>query len=140
MPVTRAQAKEICTKPELELVEASFRPVITSLTPPQLRSKVERTRKLQDKFRDLAEKQNRESKETQPARTRAANQRTERKARLFVETRERFEKRLAEVEAKGGKGASEGKAGPRARAARASADNRKERRQAKQELQGKGSA
>jgi hypothetical protein len=131
MPVTRAQAKEICTKPELELVESSFRPLINELTAAKLRSKVERSRKLQDKFRQLAEKQNRETKETQPVRTRTANQRTERKARLFVETRERFEKRLAEVEEKGAKAG-----GPtrRDRSAAAKADNRKQRRQAKQDM------
>jgi hypothetical protein len=102
MPVTRAQAKEICTKPEYELVESSFRPAVTSLTAARLRSKVERSRKLQDKFRELAKKQNRESKEKQSGQARGtSNQRTERKAQLFAETRERFEKRLAEVEANG---------------------------------------
>jgi hypothetical protein len=140
MPLTRAQAKEICTTPELELVESSFRPAITSLTAARLRSKIERTRKLQDKYRQLAEKQNRETKETQPGRQRGgANQRTERKAKLFVETRERFEKRLAEVEAKQG---DEGKANAprtsRARSSRASADNRKQRRQAKRGLAEEG--
>lgn len=118
MPVTRAQAKEICTKAEYELVESSFRPAIASLTAARLRSKVDRSRKLQDKFRELTQKQNRETKEKQPGRARGtANQRTERKAQLFAETRERFEKRLAEVEGKG-----EGNGGPgRARTGSAAA-------------------
>lgn len=133
MPVSRAQAKEICTKPEFELVEASFRPAVTELTPARLRSKAQRARRLQDKYRDLAERQNRGTKETQPGRPRSrANQRTERKARLFAETRERFEKRLAQVEAKGG-GQTTGKSG-RARSARATAETRRERRQVKQDL------
>jgi hypothetical protein len=132
MPVTRAQAKEICTKPELELVESSFRPAVNEFTPARLRSKIERARKLQDKFRQLAETQNRETKETRPGQQRGgANQRTERKARLFAETRERFEKRLAEVEAK--QGAGDGREG-RARSSRAKADNRRARRQAKQDI------
>jgi hypothetical protein len=134
MPVTRAQAKEICTKQELELVESSFRPEVNRFTAARLRSKVERTRKLQDKFRELAQKQNRETKETEPGRQRAANQRTERKARLFEETRERFEKRLADVDATGGdEPGADGKTG-RARSARATADKRRARRQAKQDL------
>jgi hypothetical protein len=141
MPVTRAQAKEICTKPEYEMVESSFRPAITSLTPARLRSKVERSRKLQDKYRELAQKQNRESKEQQGHARGTANQRTEQKARLFAETRERFEKRLAETESKdsgeaGGQDA--GKVG-RARGARAAAENRKARRQTKRELGSAGS-
>lgn len=136
MPVTRAQAKEICTKPEYEMVESSFRPAITSLTPARLRSKVERSRKLQDKYRELAHKQNRESKEQQGHARGTANQRTEKKAQLFAETRERFEKRLAEVEAKDGAeaGGRPGDAPGRSRTARANADNRKQRRQAKQDL------
>jgi hypothetical protein len=137
MPVTRAQAKEICTKPELELVEASFRPAITSLTVSRLRSKVDRARKLQDKFRELAQKQNRETKETQPGRQRGgANQRTERKARLFEETRDRFEKRLAEVEAREGAedGSGAARKSSRSRAARAASAKRRERRQTKRDI------
>jgi hypothetical protein len=142
MPVTRAQAKEICTKPEYELVEASFRPAVTEMTPARLRSKIERARKLQDKNRQQAEKQNRETKDREPGRQRSANLRTERKAKLFAETRERFEKRLAEVESKGtGEGDATGAAGKsaRARSSRANSENRKARRQAKRELGGEAS-
>jgi hypothetical protein len=101
MPVPRAEAKEICTKPEYELVEASFRPAITALTAPRLRSKINRARQLQDKYRDLSRRQNRSTKQAGRSRD-AANLRTERKARLFAETRERFEKRLTQVEPEAG--------------------------------------
>jgi hypothetical protein len=130
MPVTRAQAKEICTKQEFELVEASFRPEVTTLTAAQLRSKVERTRKLQDKFRDLSRQQGRGGKEA-GSRHDGSNARTERKAKLFVETRERFEKRLAHVEAREEDGGSRG---GRARSSRAKTENRSQRRQAKRDL------
>lgn len=99
MPISRAQAREICTKPELELVEASFAPQINGFTPARLRSKISRARKLQDKYRELARSQHRNLKRGAPTRGRGgANVRTERKARLFEETRLRFEKRLARVE------------------------------------------
>jgi hypothetical protein len=102
MPVTRPQAREICTKQELELVESSFAPAINAFTPARLRSKITRARKLQDKYRELARKQHRNVKRgSSGAGTRAANARTERKARLFEETRGRFEKRLAKVAAPG---------------------------------------
>ncbi len=140
MPVTRAQAKEISTKPEYELVEASFRPTITELSPARLRSKITRARKLQDKYRDLAHRQNRETKETAPARSRStANLRTAQKARLFEETRERFEKRLAQLEVQEDTkaeraGASAGRARRQTSSRRAAGERRKERRQAKREL------
>jgi hypothetical protein len=132
MPVTRAQAKEICTKPEFELVEASFRPAITALTAAQLRAKVERARSLQDKNRDLSRQQSRGVKET-GTRKDGQNARTERKAKLFIETRERFEKRLGQLEARGTDeegGARDG----RARASRAKAETRSQRRQTKRDL------
>lgn len=129
MPITRTQAKEICTKPEYELVEASFRPAVTGLSAARLRSKLERARRLQEKYRDLARQQHRTSKERTPARPRgASNLRTERKARLFAETRERFEKRLAQLEAKGDA------AGERSRKRARAAAGRAERRQTKRQL------
>jgi hypothetical protein len=99
MPISRPQAREICTKPEMELVEASFAPAINALTPARLRSKITRARKLQDKYREMARSQHRTVKDKNPtARLRNNNVRTERKARLFEETRIRFEKRLARLE------------------------------------------
>jgi len=94
MTISRTEAKDICTKPEFELVEASFSPEVKAFSPARLRSKIARARKLQDKYRDLSRKQNRETKETDPSRG-SANTRTEQKATLFDETRERFEAQLA---------------------------------------------
>jgi hypothetical protein len=100
MPITRPQAREICTKDELELVESSFAPAVNALTPARLRSKIGRTRRLQDKYRELARAQHRTLKDDASKRRRDANQRTEKKAKLFEETRERFEKRLAGMDEK----------------------------------------
>lgn len=102
MPITRPQAREICTREEMELVESSFAPAINKLGSAQLRDGVTRARKLQDKYRDLARTQGRSAKDgaTERRGTDAAG-RTDRKSRLFVETRERFEKRLAKLADKG---------------------------------------
>jgi hypothetical protein len=100
MPVSRSEAREICTKPEMELVDASFPPAVNALSPARLRQKVTRARKLQDKFRDLAQKQNRASKgDTPTGRGPKANARTELKSQLFEETRVRFERRLEQADA-----------------------------------------
>jgi hypothetical protein len=96
MAVSMAKAREVCNKAEMELVESSFSPAVKRLTPARLRSKIGRTRKLADKFSDLSRRQNRATKESASSRDRA-NQRTEMKARIFSETIERFERRLAEV-------------------------------------------
>lgn len=97
MAISREQAKEICTKPEFELVEASFPPTVLQLTPARLRSKAERSRKLQDKYRDLSRGQSRKLKESNPSsRLQNSNQRTKQKAQLFGEVRDRFEEHLAQ--------------------------------------------
>jgi hypothetical protein len=92
MALTRAQAKEITTKAEFDLVEGSFSPAVTRLSPARLKQQADRARRLEDKYRDLFREQSRKGKE-QGRRGSAA--RTERKAQLFAEVRERFEKRLA---------------------------------------------
>jgi hypothetical protein len=102
MAVTRQKAREVCNKAELELVEQSFQPEVKKLTPARLRSKISRARKLQDKFREQARKQHRALKAGRGGRPRkGANVRTELKARIFEETRERFENRLKAIEAGG---------------------------------------
>jgi hypothetical protein len=99
MSISQTEAREICTKLELELVDASFAPAINALTPARLRSKINRTRKLQDKFRDLARSQHRTLKgKASATRLQNKNARTEQKTQLFEETRVRFETRLAELE------------------------------------------
>jgi hypothetical protein len=98
MAISRSTAARLCTKPELELVEASFPPDVRQLTPGRLRQKVERTRRIRDKYRDLSKRQRLESRgKTDARRSRPAqgNANTERKATLFDETLGRFEKQLA---------------------------------------------
>lgn len=95
MTISAQQAKELCTKDEFKLVEASFPPQVGALSPARLRQKVERARKLADKYRDLSRKQNRSTKEGVTDRMRRTNERTAQKQQLFTEARERFEERLA---------------------------------------------
>jgi hypothetical protein len=98
MAISRSIAARLCTKPELELVEASFPPDVKQLTPGRLRQKVERTRRIRDKYRDLSKRQRGESRgKAEPRRSRPAqgSANTERKATLFDETLNRFEKQLA---------------------------------------------
>jgi hypothetical protein len=96
--ISAQQAKDICNADEFKLVEASLPPRIDGVTPGRLRQKIERSRKLQDKYRDLSRKQNRTTKASDTDRTRKANERTAQKAQLFAEVRERFEERLAKVQ------------------------------------------
>jgi hypothetical protein len=98
MSISRSIAARLCTKPELELVEASFPPDIKQITPGRLRQKVERTRRIRDKYRDLSKRQRSESRgkaEPRSSRPAQGNANTERKATLFDETLNRFEKQLA---------------------------------------------
>jgi 23S rRNA pseudoU1915 N3-methylase RlmH len=94
MPLTRQQAKEITTAAEFELVSASFHPAVRELSPAKLKQNAERARRLQEKNRELARKQQREAK---ASARRGVAVRTERKARLFDEVRARFEKRLETI-------------------------------------------
>jgi hypothetical protein len=98
MSISAQEAKDLCTQDEFKLVQASFPPQIAGLSPARLRQKVDRSRKLEDKFRDLSRRQNRTTKQGDTDRTRRANERTAKKSQLFGEARERFEKRLAEAE------------------------------------------
>lgn len=97
MPISRPTAQRLCTKPEFELVEASFPARAKQLTPGRLRQKVVRARKLRDKYRDLAKRQRLEARgKRAPQRSRPAqgNENTDRKAQLFQETLDRFEAQL----------------------------------------------
>lgn len=96
MAISAQQAKELCTLDEFKLVESSYSPRIEGITPARLRQKVERSRRLQDKYRDLSRRQNRSTKAAaQTERTRKANERTKLKSQLFAEVRARFETALS---------------------------------------------
>jgi hypothetical protein len=100
MPISLEQAKELCTQDEFKLVETSFPPAVEGITPARLRQKIARSRRLQDKYRDLSRRQNRGTKASDTSRARASNERTAQKAELFVEVRERFENRLGALESR----------------------------------------
>ncbi len=93
MPILMRQARELCNKSEFDLYFASRPREITALAPARLKSKIARARRLRDKFRGLAKGQARRSKAAK------AGERTKRKAQLFDEVLQRFQARLAKLEA-----------------------------------------
>lgn len=101
MAYNRSHARKLCSDPEFALVDASFDKQLERLTAPQLRSRVERSRKLRDKQRDLLQRQRLQTRATTGTKdgpTGDANKRTEQKEKLFDEVLGRFEARLAELE------------------------------------------
>jgi hypothetical protein len=103
MPVTAREAKAICTKPEYELYDASRRGNVEEFTPARLKQKVQRARRLRDKWRDESKRQRREKRgKAAPRSNRPAQSRdnTVKKAELFGEVLERFQKRLKVLEGK----------------------------------------
>jgi hypothetical protein len=95
--ISRATASRLCTRPELDLVDASYPANAKLLSPGRLRQKVGRARKLRDKYRDLARRQRSESRgKSEPRRSRpaAGHDNTTRKAELFAEVLDRFEAQL----------------------------------------------
>lgn len=57
MPTERATARKLLTSAEFTLFEASRRDGICVLSAAELKRKVERTRRLRDKYRDLYKRQ-----------------------------------------------------------------------------------
>jgi len=100
-----AQARQICTPAELDLVLQSTTRQIGSLDPKQLRSSIRRARTLRDKWRDRAASQTRTTKSQNADKLGEANARSSDKAQLFDEALNRFEKRLSKID-----GASAGSA------------------------------
>jgi hypothetical protein len=102
MTISIAQARQICTKAELELVLKSTTRQIGTLDARELRAAVKRSRTLRDKWRDQTHTQTRGTKATAPEKLGDANARSAEKAQLFDETLNRFEKRLAKVDKQAG--------------------------------------
>jgi hypothetical protein len=103
MSVHHATARKLATEAEWTLLQASRAGAITALTPAQLSQKIDRTRKLRDKYRDLAQQQRGEARGKRTAKsTRAAqgNDNTIVKQQMFDEALERFEEQLAKVTTK----------------------------------------
>ncbi len=96
MPNERATARKLLSSAEFELFEASRRDGICLLSAAELKRKVERTRRLRDKYRDLYKRQRlamRDMTGTKRGNTGAANARTREKAEIFQELLTRFQVR-----------------------------------------------
>ena len=78
------EARELCSKSEFKLVEGSFSPMVETLLPSDLKSRIYRVRKLHRKCADLVSRQHSDSRK----RT------TRRKTELFAEAVGRFEATL----------------------------------------------
>jgi hypothetical protein len=98
-----ATARKWCTDSEFALVTASFAGSEVAWTPATLKAKIERTRKLRDKNRDLHRKMRRDNRAatgmksgTQVTAMAVADKR----ARLFEETLARFVAKLDKLNAK----------------------------------------
>jgi hypothetical protein len=102
MAYTRTSAKHLLSAAELELYDMGRREGIALLDRRTLVAKIKRTRNLRDKYRDLFRRQRLETRERTGAKrglTGVANVRTREKAELFGELLERFEVKLAKVDA-----------------------------------------
>lgn len=102
MAISMQKARTLCTKSELDLIKWSSPSMSKTLSSKQLRQKVDRARKLRDKFKDLSRKQAGEARgKRKPTGTRAAkgNDRTVEKRELFDEAIARFEQALTKAEA-----------------------------------------
>jgi len=101
MAYNRNHARALCSESEFKLFTASLADEITAHTPAQLRSKIERTRKLRDKYRDLFKRQrlsNRERTGSKKGDRPDSNARTEDKVKLFSEALGRFEARAVKLD------------------------------------------
>ncbi|WP_164018545.1 hypothetical protein [Pyxidicoccus trucidator] len=103
MRTVPSKRMSLLTESEAQLVLASAPRNVSELSPRELRSKIQRTRRLMKKYEDQAKRQRREAlgKKT-PTRSRRAegNFNTRQKAEYFALTLERFEKQLTRLERK----------------------------------------
>ena len=102
MAFNRSHARSLCTDAEYKLFTASLADEITTLTPAQLRGKIQRARRLRDKYRDLFKRQrlaNRARTGSKKGERTDTNARTAAKAKLFEEALRRFSARDAELTA-----------------------------------------
>jgi hypothetical protein len=102
MAFNRNHARPLCTDAEYKLFSASLAEQIGELTPAQLGNKIQRARRLRDKYRDLYKRQrlaNRARTGTKKGDRAASNMRTADKAKLFDETLARFEARAGKLAA-----------------------------------------
>jgi hypothetical protein len=93
MTITRADAREVTTAAEQELVEESFHPAVRTFDAKALKQRIVRARRMRDKYADLSRQQGIASKRRGRGGE-GENARSKLKARLFAETLQRLEKRL----------------------------------------------
>ncbi|SHH07198.1 hypothetical protein SAMN04488135_102110 [Pollutimonas bauzanensis] len=101
MAYQRTQAQKLLTAAELELFDSGRTTEIRKLSKPELRSRLERSRKLRDKYRDLYRRQRlavRHASGTKAGAEGDANRRTQEKEEILAESVARFEARLAQIE------------------------------------------
>lgn len=97
------EAKAICTAAEYALIREAAPPHIATHTPSKLRGFVSRSRRLRDKYRDLANRQRREARgKSAPrgANPSGRNENTLKKVKLFEQALARFEAKLKKLTAK----------------------------------------
>jgi hypothetical protein len=94
--VNVARARQLCTEPELRLVQASRPETIGELTETQLKSKIARARALRDKWQDVATRQRRDVQRKQKTRAVTPRDRSEEKSTLFAAVLARFQAQLDE--------------------------------------------
>src|SRR5262245_14394603 len=97
-PIRVRQSRDICSAGEWSLVEMSFETRIGTLPRSRLLSKIKRSRKLRQKYTDLARHQHLQSRTLRSGNPgERLNVRTQRKALLFAEILRRFETRLKQL-------------------------------------------
>jgi len=102
MAYNRNHARALCTDNEYKLFTASLSDEITGHTPARLQSKIERARKLRDKYRDLIKRQrlaNRARTGSKKGNRVDSNARTGDKEKLFAEVLGRLEARAEKLDA-----------------------------------------
>jgi len=98
MSITTPKARQLTTASEFTLFSKSLSRSVKNLSEAQVRVAIGRARKLRDKYRQMADRQEREVRGKVDARRRrpsAGNLGTREKMRLFEETLGRYEARLA---------------------------------------------
>jgi hypothetical protein len=114
MAISLERARKLCTQAEFELVESSVGRNARELSPARLKQKIDRTRKLRDKYRDLSKRQRLEARgKKAPSGSRPAKgqDNTERKAQLFQEVLDRFESYTERIQAREDRREAAGAAG-----------------------------
>lgn len=101
MPYSRTEAKKLLTAAELEVFDAASPAEIQKLTKPELRKKLERCRRMRDKYHDLFRRQRlatRAESGSKSGNSGVANQRTRQKEEIFAEAVNRLEERILHIE------------------------------------------